>query len=736
MNEQHITLDISKAADASQVIRLGQGDRAGTTIVAEVYDNGVAFDLTDKDARFLMRLPTGSYYVRDSDCTVSGNVITYVVDEEHCCARAGFTDCAYFEVLVGMTVIASTQRFGIEVLRSALDGADAGESYDTAIDDLIERGMRQLNTYDLKEAERQQNEQDRVSAETERDKKVIKSASVSVDDKVGTPSATVSLGEPAAGGRNIDFDFRNLKGEGGKVTGASASVDGGTGTPSVGVTMGGTDHERTLAFDFHNLKGESAKITGMSASVDANVGTPSVNVSQGGTDQARTYSLAFHNLKGETGDDAEITGMTASVDSNVGTPSVNVTAGGTAGKRSFDLAFHNLKGDKGDAGEDADISEITATVDDEVGTPSVTVTKGGTAKARTFAFSFRNLKGEPGDGADVAAITNAQIDTIANDSSVTSTNVLKATGLTYLWSKIKAKFAGVSHKHSTNDIDSGMLPIARGGTGVATSPSMLVDVGKTTEDDILKAAPRPGITGILPVDHGGTGVTSNPSMLTNLGSTTAANVMQASPRPGVTGTLAIANGGTNATTAADAVENIVDDQALKPASVAATGEVSGKSGTTTHKLTEKAESTAIAYVESTTATANHATGDYFMLGGVLMKATAAIATGETISASNAVPATVQAQIDALRDSVGLYVYAEKENTDSIAVGGTAQLKVPIGVPTGYKVRGVVQANAGSFNLAICSIAYTSTEAVIGVRNIGTSAVVGNTPTATALCVKA
>lgn len=59
----------------------------------------------------------------------------------------------------------------------------------------------------------------------------------------------------------------------------------------------------------------------------------------------------------------------------------------------------------------------------------------------------------------------------------------------------------------------------------------------------------------------------------------------------------------------------------------------------------------IAYVESTTATTNHAVGDYFMLGSVLMKATAAIATGETINASKATPATVQGQIDTLRDSV-------------------------------------------------------------------------------------
>ena len=56
----------------------------------------------------------------------------------------------------------------------------------------------------------------------------------------------------------------------------------------------------------------------------------------------------------------------------------------------------------------------------------------------------------------------------------------------------------------------------------------------------------------LGVGSGGTGLAASPSMLVNLGSTTAANVMQAAPRPGVTGTLPIANGGTGATTAANA----------------------------------------------------------------------------------------------------------------------------------------------------------------------------------------
>ena len=75
--------------------------------------------------------------MRDANTTVSGNRVTYVVDESHMASIAGYTDSAYFEIRVGTSTVASTQRFRIEVLRSALDGTVPGESYDTAVEEAI-----------------------------------------------------------------------------------------------------------------------------------------------------------------------------------------------------------------------------------------------------------------------------------------------------------------------------------------------------------------------------------------------------------------------------------------------------------------------------------------------------------------------------------------------------------------------------------------------------------------------
>lgn len=77
-------------------------------------------------------------------------------------------------------------------------------------------------------------------------------------------------------------------------------------------------------------------------------------------------------------------------------------------------------------------------------------------------------------------------------------------------------FSVDGHKHSAADITSGTLTVGRGGTGVTSNPSMLVNLGSTSAASVFAASPRPGITGTLPIANGGTGATSADVARTNL----------------------------------------------------------------------------------------------------------------------------------------------------------------------------------------------------------------------------
>ena len=134
MNAQTLNLDLAKQAGHQQVV-IAQGDVAGTTIIANIYDNGTKLAETGVTAYFLMALPDGEHYVRD-DAEYSNGTITYVADESRVAAVDGYTDNAYFELHKGSD-IATTERFAVIVVPCAYDGMEPGETYDSEVEALI-----------------------------------------------------------------------------------------------------------------------------------------------------------------------------------------------------------------------------------------------------------------------------------------------------------------------------------------------------------------------------------------------------------------------------------------------------------------------------------------------------------------------------------------------------------------------------------------------------------------------
>jgi len=137
ISTQTITVDLSKQLARPQVVRLGQGDKSGTTLVADIYDNGAAYNLNGKTARFSMRAPDGASSYSVVASSYSGNKATFDIDETYAASIAGKTDTAYVEVLSGSTVICSTSRITVVVYRSASQGLPVSGAYSDALEEAI-----------------------------------------------------------------------------------------------------------------------------------------------------------------------------------------------------------------------------------------------------------------------------------------------------------------------------------------------------------------------------------------------------------------------------------------------------------------------------------------------------------------------------------------------------------------------------------------------------------------------
>ena len=149
MNTYHLKLDLNKgplhALDTDYGgITIRQGDKNGCTVIADLYDHGTKITTAGLTAFFVMDLPDHAHYYRAS-ATYSSGTVSITIDERYAASVTGDT-VAYFELMQGSTVIASTRSFKVLILPDAREGHTAGETYDTEIQEALD------NLADLQEA--------------------------------------------------------------------------------------------------------------------------------------------------------------------------------------------------------------------------------------------------------------------------------------------------------------------------------------------------------------------------------------------------------------------------------------------------------------------------------------------------------------------------------------------------------------------------------------------------------
>ena len=124
-------------------------------------------------------------------------------------------------------------------------------------------------------------------------------------------------------------------------------------------------------------------------------------------------------------------------------------------------------------GKNGTIGNVDSTYVNNGGEPGVSVTKSGDDSAPDMTFEFENLVNDP--------LTSSEIEQISNDTQLTSSSVLNGTGLTTLWSRIKAKFAPKSHTHDASDITAGQLAAALIANGLITADMLAAGAVTTTK---------------------------------------------------------------------------------------------------------------------------------------------------------------------------------------------------------------------------------------------------------------
>ena len=328
MNTQRLTLDLDKSSVPRGRVTIAQCDHDGTTVEAEIYDNGIALSTSGLSAYLVMRLPDGRHYYR-VPATLDGHVATALVDEAYAATATGTTEIAYFELVGSGGVVYSTSRFGVRVLPSATADATVPETWDGEVERLIQQldGM----------------------AESSRE----------IIDDLTTLEETVGAAEQG----RVAAEQGRVSAESGRMSAETARANAETARANAETGRVSAEQGRVVA--------EQGRVTAESARVSEFATLKSE--SQAATSAANTAARS------------SVTSADATVDSGIGTPSVVVTLGQPAdGGRTATFAFQNLKGDKGDTGDTYELTQQDkqdiADIVGEQGVPLMSPTTRGGAK--------------------------------------------------------------------------------------------------------------------------------------------------------------------------------------------------------------------------------------------------------------------------------------------------------------------------------------------------------------------
>ena len=290
MNTHTLELDLSKDGLGAGLVRVGQGDKHGTTIKALIYDGGAEAALTGFTAYLEVLLPNKRNYYRAA-AAISGNAATVTVDENKLCSVAGYTDEAYF-AFEKDGVRYSTERFAIEILRCVTEGQKPAQSWDDAIDNLISRGNAAVSAANTAAgaANTAADAANKAAARVETAVSSAASAASAATSAAQAATSAASAANDAAGAANTAANRANQAAD--RVDKAIADAEAATNGANQAAEKanGSADKADKAAADAHTAADDAREATKRALSVIGS-GTGGGASSGGGADSAEVEKL-------------------------------------------------------------------------------------------------------------------------------------------------------------------------------------------------------------------------------------------------------------------------------------------------------------------------------------------------------------------------------------------------------------------------------------------------------------
>lgn len=474
--DHSITLDIDKKTVQQESITIRIGEKGSCRIVATITKDGAPYTLTGKTARFECAT-TAKTMVTDAATTISGNTITYTLNDDIAVAQ-GVIKCAYFAIYQGNTVIETTDNMIIKVLANAESQSEGiGKGYISEIDKMLALLESARSSYDAAETLRASAEGGRVSAETNR--KTAEVGRTTAETGRVNAEKTRVLGEST----RASAESNRASAETSRVstetvrTGAESTRSSNEGTrmtaEAARVAAEAVRHEaegarlsaeeRRSSAEGSRLDEEAKRITNEAARLGAEASRTAAETSREASETVRVDAESIRN-GAETSRTTKEVERASAESSRVSAETVRVSAEGLRVTAEVDREAAEKKrradfADIADAAQGFKTQFLSVDQYDESGIPTITGNAGiiylvpnkKTENDNTYTeWMYLNDTWEiiGSTETSVSSITTNEIDSVVADSTPSGTNVLGLTGLSYLWSKIKAIFAEKVHSHN------------------------------------------------------------------------------------------------------------------------------------------------------------------------------------------------------------------------------------------------------------------------------------------------